>query len=117
MAQNVTLVCNFYMYVLGGFYLHLSLAKLTAVTKFLHVCGVGRGDKPPGILLDVFIVIFINLSTYSMFRLASVRAILPVRGHLKGTFVEEGRGGVTEKRTKANGVRGRGILVCVYVRF
>ena len=93
MAQNVTLVCNFYMYVLGGFYLHLSLAKLTAVTKVLHVCGVGRGDKPPGILLDVFIVIFINLSTYSMFRLASVRAILPVRGHLKGTFVEEGRGG------------------------
>ena len=76
------------MHVLGGFYLHLSLAKLTAITKFLHVCGAG-GDEPPGILLDVFIVVFINLCTYSMFRLASVRAILPVRGHLKSTFVEK----------------------------
>ena len=37
-----------------------------------------QGIKPPGILLDVFIVIFVNLCTYSICRLASGREILPV---------------------------------------
>ena len=37
------------------------------------------------------------------------------RGHSKSTFVEDGKGGVIEKRTKGN--RGMGVLAFVYVRF